>query len=244
MKTIIKFSATAVLFLFCFQLTGQQDPPETGTPVTIKSGHETPKQAPVGSPENSGTGIYGSNTSLGDKSALYFNDWSPGTVVLTDNTIITDRMLRYDIYHRQMQFAYNGDTAAFGKPEEVKSITFGEYTFVYDEFICKEGKRKDYLEVLAEGPCRLFVYRCINYKYVDDCAIPGAENPREEFYQAKKYLFSKNNEIATSMPENKNDVIELFSDKDLNIKKFIHENKIKLDDEQDLIKLVNYYNGN
>jgi hypothetical protein len=244
MKTMMKLTAVFCSLLLQIGLFGQIEPPGTGDPVTLKSGSDMSKQKPVGSHVNSGTGLIGANTALGKESGLFFNDWSSGTVVLTDNTVITDHMLRYDIYHRQMQFAYNGDTAAFGKPEEVRSITFNHNTFVYEEFMCKDGKRKDYLEVLVEGDCRLLLYRCIQYKLVDECTIPGAENPKEEYYQIKKYFLSKNKKLAEPLPEQKNDVIEMLSDKGKDIKSFMQTNKTKLTDEQDLIKLVNFYNEN
>lgn len=244
MKTMMKITAVFCSLLLQIGLFGQVEPPGRGDPVTLKSGTDQSKQKPVGSHDNSGTGLMGSNSGLGKESGIFFNDWSPGTVVLTDNTVITDRMLRYDIYHRQMQFACKGDTAAFGKPEEVKTISFGNNTFVYDEFMCKDGKRKDYMEVLADGDCRLLLYRCINYKLVEECAIPGAESPKEEFYQTKKYFLSINKKLAEPLPEQKNEVIEMLSDKGKDIKSFMQTNKTKLTDEQDLIKLVNYYNGN
>jgi hypothetical protein len=224
-------------------LFGQADSHEVQNSVTLKSPGHSSGQRPVGSVNNSGSGLYEPKYNLGIECSFLFNDWSPGTVVLTDKTVIADRKLRYDIYHRQMQFAVNGDTAAFGKPEEVKSITFEKNTFVYEEFLCKDGKRKDYMEVLVDGSCRLLLYRCISYKYVGECAIPGAENPREEYFLTKKYFISKHNDLAIPIPEKKNEVIALFSDTDKDIKSFVLKNNIKLSDEEGLINLVNYYNG-
>lgn len=242
MKTNVKLIAIFSCILIQIQMFSQVNPPAEQNTITLKSGSAISTQKPVGTTDNSGTGMYESTSSLGKESNLFFNDWSPGTVVLTDKTVITDRMLRYDIYHRQMQFAVKGDTAAFGKPEEVKSITFEKNTFVYDDFLCKDGQRKDYLEVLVDGYCRLLLYRCITYKYVGDCTIPGADNPKEEYYQTKKYFISKDRNVAVPIPESKNDVVKLFSDKNKDIKSFMRDNDIKLTHEEDLVKLVNYYN--
>jgi hypothetical protein len=242
MKTITIFSVNCSLILLSFSGFAQFNPNDESNSVTLKSDSKPPVEKPVGSRNNSGTGIYESKSDLGKEGSLFFNDWSPGTVILSDNTVITDRMLRYDIYHRQMQFAYKGDTAAFGKPEEVRSISFENNTFVFEEFSCHEGKRKDYMEVLVDGSCRLLLYRCITYKYIGECAIPGAENPKEEYYQTKKYFISKDKKLPVQLPQSKNEVIELFSDTGKDIKTFMQENKIKLFEEQNLVKLVNYYN--
>lgn len=242
MKTIVRF--ICLCFLLQMQVYGQDDPPSSEHSYSTKFGTAPVGQEPVGSDDHSGLGIHSSVHSMGTEASLFFNDWSPATVVLKDKSMITDRMVRYDVYHRQMQFAFNGDTAAFGKPVEIESIKFEKNTFVYEDLMCKTGKRKDYMEVVTEGPCRLLLYRCITYKYVEDCAIPGAENPKTEYYQTNKYLVSKNHQAAAPIPEKKSEVIELFADTGKDIKSFMLKNNIKLNNEDDLIKLVNYYNGN
>jgi hypothetical protein len=242
MKTTIVISAICSIILISNPDFAQLNPNDVSNSVTLKSDSKTPVERPVGSMDNSGSGMPGLKSDLGKEGNLFFNDWSPGTVILADNTVITDRMLRYDIYHRQMQFAFNGDTAAFGKPEEIKSISFENNNFVFEEFMCPDGKRKDYLEVLVDGSCRLLLYRCIIYKYIVENAIPDDENSKDEYYQTKKYFISKDNKVPVQLPEKKNEVIELLSDTGKDIKTFMQENKIKLFDEQDLVRLVNYYN--
>ena len=244
MKTIVNISFICLWFFLQMQLYGQDDPPTAQNSYSAKFGTAPTNQKTVGADDHSGTGIHSSVHGMWKEASLFFNDWSPATVVLKDKSIITDRMVRYDVYHRQMQFAFNGDTAAFGKPVEIESIMFEQNTFVYEDLLCKTGARKDYMEVIADGPCRLLLYRCITYKYVEDCTIPGAENPKTEYYQTNKYLVSKNNQAAIPVPEKKSEVIDLFSDTGKDIKTFLLKNKIKLNNEEDLIKLVYYYNEN
>ena len=43
-------------------------------------------------------------------------------------------LLRYDIYHQQIQFIRENDTLAFSKPEEVKCFIFDNRKFVYADF--------------------------------------------------------------------------------------------------------------
>ncbi len=242
MKTKVKLFTLFCCLLIQFQLIAQLNPPGDQNTRTLKSGSDLSTQRPVGSAENSGSGIFEAKTNLGEESSIYFNDWSPGTVVLKDKSLITDRLLRYDIYHRQMQFILQHDTAAFGDPEEVESITFDNNTFVFDEFVCKDGNRKDYLELLVDGNCRLLLYRCISQKFIGTCNEVGSENTATQYYQTLKYFVSKNGSVAIPLPESKNEVVELLSDKNKDIKSFMKNNKIKLTDEADLKMLIGYYN--
>jgi hypothetical protein len=243
MKANNKLIAFFCCLLLHIQLFAQLNPPGVQNTLTLKSGSDLSTPRPVGSTDNSGSGIYNTKTNLGEETSIYFNDWSPCEVVLKDKSIITDRLLRYDIYHRQMQFILQSDTAAFGEPDEVESITFENNTFIYDEIKCKNGNRKDYLELLVDGESRLLLYRCITQKFIGDCNTPGSENTNTQYYQTIKYFISKNGNVAVPLPESKNEVIELLSDKNKDIKSFIKDNKIKLTDETDLKKLIEYYNS-
>jgi hypothetical protein len=243
MKTIVRILFILFWSLIQNDLQAQLNPPgEQQNTSTLKTGSYPADAMTVGSSGNSGAGLYNVTSSLGKESSLYFNDWSPGQVVLKDNTEITDRMLRYDIYHRQMQFACNGDTAAFGNPGEIETITFNDHTFIYDEFLCKDGKRKDFLELLADGDYRLLLYRCISVKYIEECSEPGYESRKEQYFETEKYFISMNHQTAVPLPEKRNDLIAVFADKDKDIKSFIKDNNIKLNQQADLVKLVKFYN--
>ncbi len=198
-------------------------------------------------PENESTGS-GSNSvtvrqELGTPTSIYFNDWTAGKIVLKDNTVYEDWLLRYNIYNQQMQYIYNGDTSAFGNPDEILSITINQHTFLFKEFECENNIiRKGYLELLVDGDCKLYLHRCIAYRYVDECAEPGAEFVREEYFMAKRYFISENGGLAVFLPEKKKALISKLDSEGKDIKLFIKSNKIKLYNEDDLKELFSYYN--
>jgi len=180
---------------------------------------------------------------LGTPSSIYFNDWTVGRVVLTDNTVYNDWLLRYNIYNQQMQFIHNSDTSAFGKPEEISSITINQHTFVFQEFECENNtKRKGYLELLVDGNCKLYVHRCIAYRYVEECPEPGSGFLTQEYYMAKRYFISEDDGSIVFLPEKKKEIIDILDDENAEIKQYIKENKIKLCNEDDLKELITYYN--
>jgi hypothetical protein len=243
MKALIKFTASLVCMFLFIQAEAQFTPTKLNNPTDIKSGTNI---STVGSStdqgESSGASYERAEENLGEECSMYLNkNWSKGKIILNDNTVINEKLLRYNLYSQQMEFINDKDTAALGNPDEIASINFDEHSFIYNDYECHNKLKKGYFEVLIDGNCKLLLFRCIKYKYIEECADPNAELIKETFYMEKKYFIVKGNKPAIQIPKKKKDVIELFSDKkDMN--SFIKKNKIKIDKQDDLIKLVNYYN--
>ncbi len=240
MKPLVKSLLLSSCLLFFLNVSSQN---KLGDDGTIQ-GSST---STISNDESGGSGSSSSSfeRDLGIPSSIYFNNWTVGTVVLKDRTIHKDWPLRYNIHTQQMQFVYEGDTAAFAHPEEISTITIADHKFLFDEFLCENDiKRKGYLELLVDGNCKLYLHRCIAYRYVDACAEPGAENVKEEYYMAKRYLISENGSLPVILPEKKKELILMLDDEDKNIKMYIRDNHIKLCNEDDLKELFSYYNSN
>lgn len=240
MKPLVKPLLLTTCLLFFIIVSAQNklgidgSIPGSPTSSTINATTET---------TDSGSSIIPANEEYGAASSIYFNNWTIGKIVLKDNTVYEDWMLRYNIYNQQMQYIAEGDTLAFANPEEISIITIDQHTFLFDEFVCeKNEKRKGYLELLVDGDCKLYLHRCIAYRYVDECAEPGAEFVREEYFMAKRYLISENGGVAVLLPEKKKELISMLDDEEKDINLFIKTNKIKLCNEDDLKELFSYYN--
>lgn len=198
----------------------------------------------VTQPTNAGSGSVLMRQEIGIPSSGYFNDWATGKVVLKDNTVYEDWLLRYNIYTQQMQFINKNDTSAIGNPEDISSIEIDDHTFLYDEFVCENNvKRKGYLELLVDGRCKLYLFRCISHRYVDECTEPGAEYVKEEYYMTKRYFMSQNGGPAVLLPDRKKELISMLDNENRDIKRYIKDNKIKLCNEDDLKELFSYYNA-
>jgi len=237
MKPLVKMLLLTFCLLFFLNVSAQNKLGNDGT----TSGSSTLGTASLSSEYGSSSVTH--YNEFGTPSSIYFNDWAVGKVILKDNTVYEDWLLRYNIQTQQMQFISEGDTSAFGKPEEIYSITLEQLTFMYDKFICENDiTRSGYLELLVDGNCKLFLHRCISYRYVDKCAEPGA-NVKEEYFMSKRYFISENDGLATLLPDKKKDLISMLDDENKDIKTFIKTNKIKLCNEDDLKELFSYYNS-
>jgi hypothetical protein len=176
----------------------------------------------------------------GNTSCYFDSKWASGRVMLSDNSIIEDVQLRYDLYHQQLQFIKDGDTLAFAKPDEVKCFMLGTHHFIYSGYILEDKQGKGFFEVVADGSCQLLLRRTIQYHGTPE------SNPdlQEEVYLRDcSYYISKNGNVASQVRLNKKSVLSAFSDKEEQVRQFMEENKIKMNACDKLVKVVDYYNS-
>lgn len=246
MKTKLILSGIVFIIGFVFSDYAQE------IPIPVRA-HETLKQNPPAETQeshqqpqlNSGSGGALSMSDLGKESSLFFIDtWEMGQLVLKDKTIIKDRLYRYNMCTQQMEFINEGDTLAIAIPEEIESLSFADHTFVFEEYEKNGQVKKAYFELLVDGKCKLLVYRWITYKYVEDMDDCGARYASERNFLKEEYYVSKDDHTAILIPESKRRFVEMMSDKDIDMKSYMKVNKLKVCREDDLEKLISYYNAN
>jgi hypothetical protein len=165
--------------------------------------------------------------------------WTHGRVILTNQNILEDIPLRYDIYHQQVQFIRDGDTVAFAKPEEVASIIMDGRKLVYIEF-SDEGKTgKGYFEVLSYGDTKLLLRRIVKYHEQRD---PQSNLKEDVFVRENRYYIQKPGEMLTPVEFNRTSVLNAFNDKELQVQEYIENNKLKMKTLEEMKNVLAYYN--
>ena len=173
-----------------------------------------------------------------DHSTMYlFPEWKQGYVVLNDGGMIDDILIRYDLYHQQMQFVREGDTLAFSSPEELKYLSLDGMKFIYLSFDNKGAIDKGYFEVIHDGECMLLQRRVIKYHYSD------AASSQTEYACSNEYYVRKENRLAKPVTACKKSVLCVFSDREEEIKAFMKSNDLKMKSCEELKKVVEFYDS-
>jgi len=165
--------------------------------------------------------------------------WTEGSVMLSNNSILENINLRYDLYHQQLQFVRDDDTLAFANPNEIKSFDLGKQHFIYTNYKSGNLVGKGYFEVVADGKCDLLVRRTVKYHLETD-ANPSLQ--QELYIRECNYYLSRNGETAMQVKISKSDVLAALSDKQQEIKQYMDVNKIKMNSCEQLKTVVDYYN--
>ncbi len=157
-----------------------------------------------------------------------------------DGSILGGMRLRYNMYSQQMQFIEDGDTAAFAKPEELESINIDEYTFVYLPYLKNNESKEGYFEVLSEGKCQLLFHREITYHLIDDLDDGVID---DSYILEHTYYLKKEGKPAVRIHMDRKSVLSIFCDKQETVNKYIKINKIRFNNQEDMVMVVNYYNS-
>ena len=164
-----------------------------------------------------------------------------GEVTSTNNTTINNVPLRYNIYSDEIEFE-NGDKKTFNlEKSTVKNIKIGDSEFIYKIYWLNNKVSRSYFEILSQGKATLLK----RYRMIFESAKPPKPYEEEVPAQFKTlspefYIALGDNE-AKQISSNKK-LIEILPDKKAETAEYIKKNKLKTNNEEDLIKIIQFYN--
>ena len=125
----------------------------------------------------------------------------------------------------------------------MNSLEFDKKKFVYTSYVDKGDDFNGYFEVLEEGKCDLYRrYTCrLEEGYYNKALSAGDRSYK--YVKFEHYYMSKDNEPAVKIKAKKGSLFKIMTENKDEIDIYIKENKLKLSKEEDLIKLINYYNS-
>jgi len=175
------------------------------------------------------------------------NDFIKGYVVTIDSLKYIDIPLRYNIYNDEIEFEQNANVFALDNPLNYNEISIGTHIFLYLAFESGSGDNQNkstYFEVLNPTQDLLLLKRFgVQFNKVTSAqGYVEAQPANFKKTPERFYLKFKNNELAKEVGNLKS-TLSMFSDRSDEIASFIKKRKLKLRKEEDLITIVNYYNG-
>jgi hypothetical protein len=190
----------------------------------------------------SGAGSFRSSVAIpGTEGAAYLNpDFLPGEIIMENGASIANLSLRYNLFSQQMQYIDGTDTLAIGNPHEIAYIILGDKVFVHTHYLCKNEIRQGYFELLEEGGCCLlkrwyagFYTKNPEQMDVDECGT---------FYRNCNCFLQFSNKPAKIVSTKQKRFVSQFGERSESIESLISAEKLKLSKEEDLKKIVAFYN--
>ena len=174
-------------------------------------------------------------------SPYLFPDYREAFIVMDDNSHYHGK-LRYDLYTDEMEFQVKGHTYWITPRERVKKITLDNRTFIFLK--TKGNKKGSYYELVVDGPCRLLARHLITFHEAEE-AKPY-QDPKPARFENKHtlYYLQRNNDPGTlELVRNKKSLLTFLQDHAQEIGKFIKKEHLSVNREEDLKKIITYYNG-
>ncbi|MDX9881927.1 MAG: hypothetical protein RBS73_07655 [Prolixibacteraceae bacterium] len=170
------------------------------------------------------------------------NEFVKGEVTSTSNTIVSDVPLRYNIYADEIEYEEKDKKTFYLDKSTVKNIKIGGSEFIYKAYLLNNKLGRSYFEVLLRGKATLLKQYRVNFedakpaKAYEDPSPARFKTSKPDFYIAFGDAEAKRISGAKQLSE------ELFSDKGTEIAGFIKKNKLKTGDQEDIVRIVQFYN--
>lgn len=183
------------------------------------------------------------------KGSYYYADyWSRGTVSLKNGQILDDKRLMYDIQNEIIELNIDKSIYVVTTREVSEFTWFDEranedYKFVSSDkfsFDEKKAKIKTFCRVLEEGEIGMISLKetsliKANYNQVLDVGEKG-----DKIVQETNFYYVKNGQ-AILIPKSKKKFLELFEDKQADLKKYMKSNGLDNNTMFGLLTTIKYY---
>ena len=177
-----------------------------------------------------------------------YDEWKLGNVYLTDNKLIKSVNIKYNIYTDELLYlnSSSGDSLIINRSMIDKFEIIDDLSddlIVMEVMNLKPGNRekKTYVRVIYDGKSKFilkYVKTLINAFYEGAYA---AGNKYDEYTDKYQYYLLTDENIITKIKLNKKSVIKVLSDRERKIKAFVNEQGLTLDNEDDVVRVLEYY---
>lgn len=174
-------------------------------------------------------------------SQYFIQEFLPGKVVVNDS-ISYNAMLRYNAYSDEIEMQKDGKISGLFKRPYLSAIINND-NFTIQNFQTDAGQKVGYFQTLVTGPVSLYAKKTKLYSPGKKATSTYTKDVPPTFTDEIDYFILNTNELVLQKIKLKTkSIIELLGE-DVKLKKFAKENEIEIKKENDLIKLINYYNG-
>jgi hypothetical protein len=151
--------------------------------------------------------------------------------------------LRYNVYQDLMEYQQNGKALVLDPNTKIKKVRLGESTYIVEKFEFDGKTKYGFLNLLDSGKVTLVAKKVVKYQEpLKGRALDGGDLPAK-FSKSSDAYFYRVGHGELQEVDNIKDMIASFPDKQEEVKQYAKKEKISPKKEEELVKLVRYYNS-
>lgn len=177
-------------------------------------------------------------------SAYLNEEFINGTVALNTGVIYSDIPLRYNVYNDLIEFrSTSGKVFNINNPEAINQLSIGNSKFIYTDCKLHKKSEKLFVEVISEAGVSLLKRHKMKLNPPKEAETHKPAQPYMLVKMPSEYLIRKS-DGTTQLFKTKKELLLLLSDKSEKIDELIKHQKLSVNNENDLVAIVKYYNEN
>lgn len=164
-----------------------------------------------------------------------------GDILTTSNTKYVGIPLRYNIYSDAIEFEGKNKSAFEFEKSIIKSVTIDTTEYIYKPYGSNNNINRSFFEVLLRGKATLLKKYNVRFEK-EQPAKPFSDPVPAQFITSKPDFYVAFGESEARKIFALKDFIKIFPDKQSELQQYIKTNRLKLGNQEDLIKIIQYYN--
>ena len=168
-------------------------------------------------------------------------DFKLATVIVKDDDSYSAYM-RYNAFHDEMEMQENNKAVSLMKRDYVKARLDGKL-YKITPFKVDGNRDQGYVVVLKEGPSALYLKEDIILREGKEATSSYSKAQPPKFERQDFYLLGIGEDTPVKIKLNKKSILNQFSSHKKDLEKFVKDNKLKLKTEEEVLKLLNYYDS-
>lgn len=179
-----------------------------------------------------------------DGSPYLFRDLTKGEAISNDNTRYVNANFRYNIYTDQIEYEKYGDIYILNNPGDFKYFIIGDNIFCYKLFSTSDGLlKKGYFQLLKKGEdATLFKKKNVKFVPPKDAEAFSPASSAKFMSASDSYFISFHGKPLVRLNLRRKEFLSVFPEKTNEIERYIANQKLSIRKEEDLLKLVEFYN--
>jgi hypothetical protein len=174
---------------------------------------------------------------------LLTTTWLKGLVKFTNGTTYKADFLKYDLEKDQVYFkdAKSDELLQFALPVSEFSLVIGQENLVFKSgyLAVDRNKPSSFYQVLVDGGVQLLKHR-IKQPF-DERAFNSATTTRT--YKEDEYFYLAKKNTPVKIRKDKKQILTVLGNYTAELEAYIAEEKLNLKNEEDLVKLIVFYNS-
>lgn len=169
------------------------------------------------------------------------NQWTVGSINLISGQSYRFPM-KYFVLGEQIWLKNPSDSIrSLNFTNQVREVQLDDHRFIYGSYIVNNKVKAGILEVLYQNKSKLYkLYVCTFVK--GEKKSTYQEKEKDKFVMKENiYYQMANMENASDLPRSKKDFFNIFGTQKTAVEKYFKENKLKMKEGKDLIKVFNYF---
>ncbi|MGI4750649.1 MAG: hypothetical protein ACRYFB_08450 [Janthinobacterium lividum] len=179
-------------------------------------------------------------------SQYLYEEWTKGDITMYDNTIYKNMDVKYSLLDDKLYFKGKDGQQVMSFSNPVKEFTVNDPSSAIKPITFREGYKNipgitmnSFLEILVSGKTQLL--KKVSKRIQTENVYPNT-SVNKYFTESKQYYLYILDR-GTLIKNDKKTILSILSDKKVPLENYIKENNLNLKEDNDLEKLITYYNS-